>query len=177
MSDLLDKISERHNSAQDSKKQNNGLSRHGYEQSHKAAKKSASSFTSIHSSPMKRTRDTAYIMARHNPQAGHIKPTEDLLPAAHPLSSAPVIQHVQRQLNNLHTNPRPLNITHSHTLHALREAVNGDSGSAISHASLHRLDPESMKLTSTEKFDKPGVYFMRHAEDTQEPKPKEKSHK
>ncbi len=162
-----------------SKKINNGLTRHGYEQAHKTAKKSEHNFTSIHSSPLKRARDTAYIMARHNPQAGHIKPTEALLPASHPSTSAPVIQHVNHQLSQLSTNPRPLNITHSHTLHALREAVNGDSGTPISHASLHRLDPESMKLTGTEKFDKPGVYFMRHAEDVQEPKPnsKEKSHK
>lgn len=56
------------------------LSRQGYAEAHDAAKRTASSFTSIHSSPLKRARDTAYIVARKNPQAGHIKVSTALEP-------------------------------------------------------------------------------------------------
>lgn len=56
------------------------LSRQGYQEAHDAARRTANSFTSIHSSPLKRARDTAYIVARKNPQAGHVKPTTALEP-------------------------------------------------------------------------------------------------
>ncbi len=56
------------------------LSRQGYKEAHDAARHTAASFTSIHSSPLKRARDTAYIVARKNPQAGHIKVTPALEP-------------------------------------------------------------------------------------------------
>ncbi len=174
MTDSLDNVVDKHNSAVESQKHNAGLSRAGYKQAYSTAKQAEHSFTSIHSSPMKRTRDTAYIVARRNPKAGHIKVTANLLPAAHPLSSESMLGHVQSQLNNLHADPKPLNITHSHTLHALREALTGEEGGAISHASLHRLNPETLKLTHADKADKPGVYFMRHAEDV-DPEGKKKS--
>lgn len=56
------------------------LSRQGYQEAHDAARRTANSFTSIHSSPLKRARDTAYIVARKNPQAGYVKPTPALEP-------------------------------------------------------------------------------------------------
>lgn len=170
MKDVFDHLLEKHRKLAEQKDKSDasakddphaGLSRAGYKEAHDAARRTAASFSSIHSSPMKRARDTAYIIARSNPQSGHIKVAQSLLPSA---DSAPLLAHVRHQLDNLHADSHPVNVTHKHVLQRLHEVLGNTTDRQSSTASLHRLDPETKQISRADKTDKPGVYFLRHAE-------------